>query len=296
MTGALATARALVVVSRPLSWINTAYPFAAVMVLATGAIDAKTVVGTLFFLVPYNLLMYGINDIFDYASDIANPRKGGAEGATLPPRLHRVTLIAAAALAVPFVVVLAWFGAERPWSWAMLAISLFAVIAYSAPGLRFKEIPVLDSLTSSSHFVMPALCALALAGTTITLPLVLALVAFFLWGMASHAFGAVQDIVPDRNAGIGSIATALGAATTVRLAVALWMAAGTLMLFAPWPAALTAVVAMPYMMSALPFSSVSDEQSGAVHRAWRRFLAINYVAGAAVTVLLIISMKEGLFS
>ena len=44
------------------------------------------VVGTLFFLVPYNLLMYGINDVFDYASDLRNPRKGGIEGGLVAAR------------------------------------------------------------------------------------------------------------------------------------------------------------------------------------------------------------------
>src|ERR1044072_1275543 len=96
--------RTLLLSSRPLSWINTAFPFAAAYLVTTGRVDAAFVIGTLFFLVPYNLLMYGINDVFDYASDLANPRKGGAEGAVLDRRLHRVTLIASAALAPPLVI------------------------------------------------------------------------------------------------------------------------------------------------------------------------------------------------
>ena len=296
MSGVLGTVRALVATSRPLSWINTAYPFAAVVVLTTGRIDAALVVGTLFFLVPYNLLMYGVNDVFDHASDIANPRKGGVEGTLLPTRLHRAALLWSVTLAAPFVVALLVLGAARPWSWAVLALSLFAVVAYSVPGLRFKEIPVLDSLTSSVHFVSPALYGLALAGTEVTPPIVVAMVAFLLWGMASHAFGAVQDIVPDREARIGSVATALGGATTVRLAVLLWTGAGVLVAFTPWPAALAALAAVPYVASAWPYLRVSDEASGTVNRAWRRFLAINYATGCALTILLILCAREGLFS
>lgn len=74
--------RDLVLASRPVSWVNTAYPFAAAYLLATRTVDARLIVGTLFFLVPYNLLMYGVNDVFDHESDLANPRKGGAEGAS----------------------------------------------------------------------------------------------------------------------------------------------------------------------------------------------------------------------
>lgn len=296
MTEHVSLVRALLVASRPLSWINTAYPFAAVYVLTTGRIDVALVVGTVFFLVPYNLAMYGINDVFDYESDLTNPRKGGAEGAKLPPRLHRATLVAAAALALPFVVALVILGAQRPMSWAVLAVSLFAVLAYSVRGLRFKEIPVVDSITSSTHFVTPALYALALAGTTVTPAIVVTMVAFFCWGMASHAFGAVQDIIPDREAGIGSIATALGGAATVRFAVALWTAAGILMLFTPWPANLSALAALPYIISVAPYLRVDDADSGAANRAWRRFLAINYAVGFAITLLLILCTAQGLFS
>ncbi|GEK86487.1 prenyltransferase [Microbacterium aerolatum] len=290
------TAKALFIASRPLSWINTAYPFAAVYLLTIGTIDVVLIVGTLFFLVPYNLAMYGVNDVFDYESDLANPRKGGAEGAKLPPRLHRTTLVAAAVLAIPFVIALVVLGADRPMSWLVLAISLFAVLAYSVRGLRFKEIPVLDSITSSTHFVTPALYALALAGTTVTPAIVITMIAFFCWGMASHAFGAVQDIVPDRDAGIGSIATVFGAATTVRIAVGLWALAGVLMLFVPWPANLAALAAVPYIAIVAPFLRIDDAHSAEANRAWRRFLAINYAVGFAITMLLIVCTIEGLFA
>ena len=53
--------------------------------------------------------------------------------------------------------------------------------------------------------------------------------AYFLWGMASHAFGAVQDVVADREAGISSIATAFGAARTVRFALVAYALAAWLL-------------------------------------------------------------------
>lgn len=74
----------IILSSRPISWINTAFPFAAAYLLSTREIDLTFVIGTLYFLVPYNLAMYGINDVFDYASDLANPRKGGIEGLSSP--------------------------------------------------------------------------------------------------------------------------------------------------------------------------------------------------------------------
>ncbi|WP_323825079.1 UbiA family prenyltransferase, partial [Pseudomonas aeruginosa] len=85
--------------------------------------------------------------------------------------------------------------------------------------LRLKERPFADSVTSSIHFFSPAVYGLVLAGATWTWQLVAVLVAFVLWGIASHAFGAVQDVEADRAADISSIATARGARWTVRFAL-----------------------------------------------------------------------------
>lgn len=277
--------RALFVSSRPLSWVNTAFPFAAAYLLTTGRVDLTFVLGTLFFLVPYNLAMYGINDVFDYESDLRNPRKGGVEGALLDPRLHRPTIIASVVTTVPFVVYLVVVGS--PLSWLVLAISLFAVIAYSAKGLRFKERPFLDSITSSTHFVSPAVYGLVLAGAVFTPQLWAVLASFFLWGMASHAFGAVQDVVADREGGISSIATVIGAKATVRFAVVAYLIGGALLLFSAWPGPLAAVLVVPYAAMCAPYWNVSDAESETANRGWRRFLLLNFITGFLVTMLLI---------
>nr|WP_206686851.1 MULTISPECIES: prenyltransferase [Microbacterium] len=277
--------RQLLISSRPVSWINTAYPFAAAYLLSTREIDGLLVVGTVFFLIPYNLAMYGINDVFDYASDLANPRKGGAHGAVLDPRLHRVTLWAAALACAPFVVVLVVAGS--PASWLVLGASLFFVVAYSAPPLRLKERPVADSVTSSIHFFAPAVYGLVLAGAEWTWQLIALLLGFALWGIASHAFGAVQDVIADREAGIASIATAFGAARTVRFALACYVLAGLAMLGTAWPGKLAALLAIPYVVTVWPYRNVADAQCTAATAGWRRFLWLNQLTGSGVTILLI---------
>ncbi|KJL44677.1 prenyltransferase [Microbacterium trichothecenolyticum] len=278
-------ARQLLIASRPVSWINTAYPFAAAYVLTTREVDLTLVVGTLFFLVPYNLAMYGINDVFDYESDLRNPRKGGAHGAVLDRRMHRVTLWASALLCLPFVAYLAVVGSAV--SWVVLAASLFFVVFYSAPPLRLKERPFLDSVTSSIHFFSPAVYGIVLAGATWTPALVALIVAFALWGIASHAYGAVQDVVADREAGIASIATARGARWTVRFSLACYAAAGVAMLATTWPGPLAAVLVVPYLVTVWPYRSIADADAAAATTGWRRFLWLNQFSGFAVTLLLI---------
>lgn len=275
----------LFVSSRPLSWVNTAFPFAAAYFLTVREIDLTLVVGTLYFLVPYNLAMYGINDVFDYESDLRNPRKGGVEGAMLSKRMHRPTIIAAVVCNVPFLIYLVVVG--NPLSWLVLAVSVFAVIAYSAPKLRYKERPFLDSLTSSTHFVSPALYGLVLAGAAFSAELWMVLAAFFLWGIGSHAFGAVQDVIADREASISSIATVIGARATVRLSVVAYLLAGVLLLFTEWPGPLAAVLGLPYAISCGLFWNVTDALAETANRGWRRFLLLNFITGFFVTMLMI---------
>lgn len=272
--------------SRPISWINTAFPFAAAYFLITGKFDLTLVLGTLFFLIPYNLLMYGVNDVFDYESDLRNPRKGGIEGALLHPKWHRPTLIWSFALCVPFLVYLYAVGSLSANLW--LSLFVFTVIAYSAKGLRFKEIPFVDSLTSASHFVGPMIYGIALAGGNLgETNVILFISAFSLWGVASHAFGAVQDVKADREAGISSIATVIGARATSRFAFASYLAAAILVAISGWPAGLSAVAALPYLWIVGPHLNISDETCESANRGWKQFIKLNYLAGFLVTMILI---------
>jgi 4-hydroxybenzoate polyprenyltransferase len=136
--------------------------------------------------------------------------------------------------------------------------------------------------------VSPALVGLALAEAHFDLGLVLALTAFFIWGVAAHAFGAVQDIVPDREAGIGSIATVIGGRRTVRVALILWAASGAIMLAVPWPGPLAALVALPYLINCLPYANITDAEAWRANRAWRRFIRLNYLSGFLITLILIL--------
>lgn len=272
--------------SRPVSWVNTAYPFAVAYWLASGDNGLNLWIGTLFFLIPYNLLMYGINDVFDYESDLRNPRKGGIEGALLAPKWHRFVVNTAVWVCVPFIGYFTVVGSSASTSW--LYLFLFTVIAYSAKGLRFKERPFLDSITSSSHFVGPMIFGLALAEVNLAEPKLLAMIlAFTLWGIASHAFGAVQDVLADREAGIASIATVIGSRATVRFAVFAYLAAGILVLNSGHPAAYAAVATIPYLLIISPFWNITDDTCEVANRGWKKFIWLNFFAGSVVSLLII---------
>jgi 4-hydroxybenzoate polyprenyltransferase len=279
----LQTLKKLFWVSRPISWPNTAYPFAVGYLLTGGNIDLTFIIGTLYFLGPYNLLMYGINDVFDYESDIKNPRKGGVEGMREERAFHPKVVKAAILTNAPFLLYLLVAG-----GWAArltLVIVIFSVIAYSLKGLRFKEKPILDSATSSLHFVGPLVFALSLGG----FPAYAwgFVIAFFIWGMASHAFGAVQDIVPDKKGGIASIATFLGGKATMWFAYGLYYIAAILVFMQGFIYIFIAIIGIFYCFNILPYLRVTDKTSASVNKAWKRFLWLNYIAGFVITMTII---------
>jgi len=273
-------------VSRPVSWVNTAYPFAIGYLLLIGDIDALFIIGTLFFLIPYNLLMYGINDVFDYESDIRNPRKNSIEGAVEAKSFHPTILWACGITTVPFVIALftmvSWQAA------LMLVAVLFFVVAYSLKGLRFKEKAFLDSITSSLHFVGPLLFVVAIAGFPAEVwPYAASL---FLWGLASHAFGAVQDVIPDRKGGLQSIATVIGARATVWFSIILYTAAALLVGIQGGAVALVGIAGMIYVLNIVQYTRITDKTSAIANKGWRRFIWLNYAVGAIVTMVVILQL------
>jgi 4-hydroxybenzoate polyprenyltransferase len=143
------------------------------------------------------------------------------------------------------------------------------------------------SVASSTHFVSPAVYGLVLGGAVFAPGLWALLAAFFLWGIASQAFGAVQDIVADREGGIGSIATVIGGRATVRFSFIAYLLAAVLLLFTNFPGPFSAMLMLPYAASVLPYWSISDASAEAANRGWKRFLWLNFVTGFLVTMLLI---------
>ena len=272
--------------SRPVSWVNTAFPFFAAYLFVSERIDLTLILGTLFFLIPYNFLMYGINDVFDYESDLRNPRKGGIEGALLDPKYHSLTIWASVGFAAVFVVYLLLVGSLEANLW--LGFTLFTLLAYSVPKLRFKERPFLDSFTSAVHFVGPMVYGLVLAGSAITDPKVIeVLIAFMSWGMASHAFGAVQDVRADREAGIKSVATQIGARNTVRFAFALYIVAALVVMTIGWHGVVASLAVVPYLVIISPYLNITDQDCERANGGWKKFIWLNFAAGALISLVVI---------
>src|SRR5512140_2328610 len=73
----------LVHISRPLLWVNTVGSTVVGMWLTGDLWRWEVLPLLLWATLPFNLLIYGVNDIFDQDTDAQNARKGGLEGARI---------------------------------------------------------------------------------------------------------------------------------------------------------------------------------------------------------------------
>jgi len=98
----------------------------------------------------------------------------------------------------------------------------------------------------------------------------------------------VQDVDPDREAGIGSVATGLGAGATVWVSFLGYTAAGASALGCGPVLRWAALGTVPYLVSVSRFLTITDETAAQAHRGWTTFLWLNYLVGFGVTMLLFI--------
>ena len=217
--------RFLIKVSRPRFWVYIFGPYLVGLAAGAGSpndfLRYDVALFAIYFLFPANVLIYGINDIFDFETDRRNPKKSEYE-MLVRPESHRALVREILLLNVPFIVAMAFLA---PKALPSLAGFLFFSIFYSAPPIRAKAIPILDSAFNILYVFPGAFAYQMLTGSFI--PWVL-FAAAGLWTMAMHAYSAIPDIEADKEAGVSTIATLLGSTVTLLFCLAAYLASAAL--------------------------------------------------------------------
>ena len=265
--------RLLLKVSRPRFWFYLFGPY--IVGLAAGVtdrahlLDWRYLLLGLYFLLPANLLVYGVNDIFDYETDRLNPKKAEYEALVAPDSRRRL-FYWIMGLNLPFIVLAAGLFDAR--TFAALQTFIFLSIFYSSPPIRAKTKPFLDS-AFNILYVMPGVFAYCMAAGD--LPPVELILAGGLWTAAMHAYSAVPDIESDRAAGLRTIATLLGANVTIALCLVLYLAAAALSANHLGIVSLALGAAYAILMIA----SFVSLRTGRIFDLYSRFPLINAAAG-----------------
>ena len=266
-------------------WINT-IGTAVVGVWLTGELWRWEALPILMWLtLPFNLLIYGVNDLFDRETDALNPRKGTLEGARIEPWEVQPIVLGVLLTNAPFVAYFVLTLPPAAAGWMLLYAAVF--VAYSTPPARFKSRPFLDSLSNAAYAFPLVFTPLAL-GESPVWPAAAGLMA---WSAAKHTFDAVQDIEEDRKAGIETTAVVLGARGVVLWSGALWMASTVLFAFVNLPvAAVNAAIA-----GALLYGLNRDPRPRTGHRLYKYSIAFPYVAGTVAGVQLVGAISLGAY-
>ncbi len=194
--------------SRPPSWVLAPLVFLLGIKISGGHFSNWLQILQLVLLtMPYCVFLYGINDVFDFKSDMQNPRKGGAEGLKLQKKHHRFVywsgLFFAGLLALSSIATLNFSNMVG------MAILLFFSYYYSAPPLRLKERPPLDSFANGMLYLLgPFILGFSFAQPISSLSSKVFLITICVMGI--HSFSTIMDYSVDKKSGDKTFAVVFG--------------------------------------------------------------------------------------
>lgn len=205
--------------SRPRFWLYLAGPYAVgtafTATTQTQFYSFDFLYPLFFFLVPANVFLYGVNDLFDKETDDLNKKKKTKETkiSNQNRMLYRFAVVCSILFTLPLFVIL------NEKSQLLLIIFLILSYFYSAPPLRFKARPILD-FSSNILYGMPAFIAYTQISNQ--WPDLVVWLVIFCWTGAMHLFSAIPDIGPDKKVGIKTTAVMLGKKKSLYLCSVLW--------------------------------------------------------------------------
>lgn len=178
-------------------------------------INLKTLLFLFYFTFPANLILYGVNDLYDTETDAKNPKKVSHEHLlqqqeqSMLRRAIWLCLLLTLALATQLSLL----------QMSVLAGFIFLSWAYSAPPLRFKAHPFMDAY-SNLLYAFPAFFGYALYNNQ--LPSLAVVILAVSWTAAMHALSALPDIAVDKAAKIVTTAVYLGKTKTLLFIFTNW--------------------------------------------------------------------------
>ncbi len=277
--------RRLVEISRPVLWVNTIGTTVIAMWLS-GYLWTWEIVPILIWVTfPFNLLIYGVNDIYDQDTDADNDRKGGYGGAKIKPSETKMIGWGVVLTNVPFLV---YFALTLPLAAVFwMALYAFSFWQYSATPLRFKGRPILDSLSNADYAFPLVFVPLAL-GSPVWWQAAIGLMA---WSMAKHVYDAIQDIDEDREAGIRTTAVAFGVRGSLIWSGFWWVVSTVLFALVNIPVAIVNALVAGWLLIA-QWRKPTVEQARSLYR---YSVAFPYVAGAVAGVQLVAGLTLGVY-
>jgi 4-hydroxybenzoate polyprenyltransferase len=197
----------LIKTSRPLGWLIAPLVFLLGLTAFGTPLNPLAIFQLILLTFPYCVLLYGTNDMFDYEADKLNPRKTVPDSPEIEteffPSIKNLSLIIAIVLLASAVITL------NPTNIVAMILCLFFSYFYSAPPLRFKERPPLDSFSNGIiYFYTPVLLGASFGATLLDIPIQAYFITACVIGI--HSFSTIMDYSADKLAGDRTFAVIFG--------------------------------------------------------------------------------------
>ena len=195
----------LIKVSRPVFWIVGPLVFFVGLKVAEAEITGLVIVQMLLLSFPYCIFLFGFNDVYDYRSDKLNKRKA----ALLDPKHHRV--VKQYGLVSAMIILVAAIATFNPLNIVFMILLLLLSYFYSAPPLRLREKPPLDSIANGLIILLLFAIGHSLGNAGITFPQQAYFLAATVAGL--HAVTTIMDFDADKKAGMNTFSIMFGKRT-----------------------------------------------------------------------------------
>jgi len=268
-------------ISRPRFWLYEAGTFGLIGTVAAHQgfaffSDLRYWIFAFYFLIPANILIYGINDIFDYETDKTNPKKGTYE-ALVPPSHQKALWKWIVYTNIPFFF---FVPLEAPLFISFFTFVFFATF-YSAEPIRAKAKPFIDSLFSAGHYIATGVFGYFLAGGS-GVPFK-AIIAGMCWAVAMHAYSAVPDIESDSKAGLKTIAIMIGKQKTILLCWFLYLLSAFLVIQSVPVVCIVGAVTFSILM----IMSLRAKTAESLFKIYTYFPYVNVAIGTMLSITLL---------
>jgi 4-hydroxybenzoate polyprenyltransferase len=200
----------LVKESRPIGWILGPLVFLIGMTVSGSIIITPVSIFQILMLsFPGCIFVYGMNDVHDYESDKLNPRKtavGGWIDPKLEPEYHRY--VTHVSIFVVLLMFLSSFLTLNITNILAMVVLVASAHLYSAPPVRLKERPIIDSVSNGMIVFSTFLLGFSFSGSIFNMGIDIYLLTAVAVG--AHAYTTIMDYEFDKNAGYKTTAVVFG--------------------------------------------------------------------------------------
>lgn len=257
--------------SRPKFWMYTLGPYLIGYISSVQNIyfwdNINFWIYFLYFMIPANIIIYGVNDLADRVTDQYNIRKLSGVSETLTSDKLKKPLILAIIISILLGVLLT-IGSHSELSIMLLFFILS--IFYSIKPIRFKARPFIDAY-SNILYIMPAIFAYYMMTSSSLDPVWIVIGTLYVAGM--QVYSAIPDIEADKQEGLNTTAIFLGHYKALLFVAINWVL-GALLTFYLVPGFTIILFIFPAMAAVLYFQ---NEEKVAEY--YKYFPYINSIVG-----------------